>query len=48
MMGTKTWEINELSGYNSSKSILPQIIEYLANGTYDDFILPSVDFKYTN
>ena len=46
--GDKTWEINELSGYNSSKSIYINNAEYAANGTYDDFILPPVNLSNTN
>ena len=46
--GDKTWEINELSGYNSSKSIYINNAEYSANGTYDDFILPSVNLSNIN
>tara|TARA_Y100001954_G_scaffold106727_1_gene115902 strand:- start:3852 stop:5606 length:1755 start_codon:yes stop_codon:yes gene_type:complete len=46
--GDKTWEINELSGYNSSKSIYINNAEYAANGTYDDFILPPINLSNTN
>ena len=46
--GDKTWEINELAGYSSSKSIYINNAEYAANGTYDDFILPSVNLSNAN
>ncbi|MAO72298.1 MAG: hypothetical protein CMD02_07340 [Flavobacteriales bacterium] len=46
--GDKTWEINELAGYNSSKSIYINNAEYAANGTYDEFILPAVNLSNVN
>ncbi|MAR40234.1 MAG: hypothetical protein CMD22_06200 [Flavobacteriales bacterium] len=46
--GDKTWEINELAGYNSSKSIYINNAEYAANGTYDDLILPVVNLSNVN
>ncbi len=39
----KTWQINEQTGYNSSKSIYINNADYPANGTYDDLILPSIN-----
>ena len=46
--GDKTWEITELAGLNSNKSIYINNAEYPANGSYDDFILPAVDLSNTN
>ena len=46
--GDKTWEITELAGHNSSRSIYINNADYPANGSYDDFMLPAVNLSSVN
>ena len=46
--GDKTWEITELAGHNSTRSIYINNADYPANGSYDDLILPAVNLSNIN
>ncbi|MBT7896363.1 MAG: zinc metalloprotease [Flavobacteriales bacterium] len=41
--GSDTWELTNISGYNSSSSIYINNAEYSANGEIDDLVLPTLD-----
>ena len=43
--GDKTWELTNTAGYNSTNSIYINNADYAANGEYDDFISPTLDFS---
>jgi len=43
--GDKTWELTNTAGYNSSNAIYINNADYAANGEYDDFTSPTLDFS---